>query len=114
MSSSLFRIARTQVRLSERVRVQAPPVNFHAQQFLQPHIAQPDIPSKVVEHRKLACLVRRLEYHLRQAEFGGESIGEGRVEAPAVVEQTHSTSALPRLHYKLYGARVQPSLAVGQ
>ena len=41
--------------------MQAAPVDFDTQQFLDPDIAQVDVAAEMIEQRELAGLVRRLE-----------------------------------------------------
>ena len=70
--------ARPEVLHAKSVGVQAPPVDFDAQQFFQPDIAEPHLRSEVVEKRELAGLVRRFERHGVEAEFIGEPVCEER------------------------------------
>src|SRR5215469_2190103 len=78
---------RAEVLLAKSIGVQAPPVDFHAQQLFQPDIAEPHLRPKVVEECELAGLGRRLEHHRLETELAGKPVRQHAAEISALVEQ---------------------------
>ena len=56
---------RPQTFFRKRVGVETAPVDFHAQHFLQPDIAKPDLWTEIIEKRKLAGLSGSFEHQER-------------------------------------------------
>src|SRR5262245_56352033 len=106
------RCAGPEVGVCECVRVQAAPVDFHAEQFLQPDVTEVDVASKVIEQRKLAWLVWRLEDHGLETERLHESVCEPRVQASVLVEESDCAGAFPSFDHELDRAGVEPGLSL--
>src|SRR5688500_16121920 len=96
----------------ERVGVQAAAVALDAQQFFDAHVAEVHTSSEMVEQGELTRLVRRLEDHGVESKRVGKPVGERRVEAARIIEQTHACCTFARLDNQLEGARVEPAAAL--
>src|SRR6516162_1253224 len=105
-------ILRPEVFMRVSIRVQAPPVDFNAQEFFQPDITQMDLISEMIQESELAGLVRRFEHAGFKPERLDESVRKVRVEVSAVVEQSDTAGALSGLDHNLHGSSVKPSLAL--
>ena len=92
--------------------MQAPPVDFHAKDFFQPHVAQVHFATEVIQQGKLAWLVGSFEHYGVKAERLCETIRIGAVEISGIVKQSHSFRALPRFHDQLERARIEPPLSL--
>src|SRR5215467_14539208 len=103
------RNARAQILFTERVGMQATPVDFHAMQLFQPYIAEPHLWSEVIQQRELARLVGRLEGDDLQVKCLGEAIGQPAIKISVVVEQADSFGALAGFHHQLACSGVQPA-----
>src|SRR5207244_697738 len=66
--SDRIRRDRSQILSRESVRMEPTPVNFHAKKLFQPDIAEVHFATEMVQQRKLASFVGRLEQHRIQAE----------------------------------------------
>src|SRR5205823_6558035 len=59
------------------IRMQSTPVDFDAEQFLDPNVAKMDRAAKMVEKRKLTRFVRRLEEDAFETECLCEAVRKG-------------------------------------
>src|ERR1700694_4417572 len=84
--------------------------DLNTQEFFQPHIAEMDMPSKMLQKCELARLVGRFEYSDVKPEFLGESIRIGGVQRSIIAEHSHSLSALTRFDDELHRASIKPGM----
>src|SRR5215469_13390591 len=82
--SGQIRRGRPQILLRESIRMEPTPVNLYAKKLFQPDIAEVHFPAEMVQQRKLAGLVGRLEHHRSQAERLREAIGISAMEVSLV------------------------------
>src|SRR6185369_5996579 len=101
--------ARPQVLLAKGVRIQATPVNLHAQQLFEPDIAQPYPRPKVIEERELTRLGWRLECHDIETELDREAIRQDGAEGSGFIEKPDALGTFPSLHHQFASAGVQPA-----
>src|SRR6266699_3216773 len=84
------------------------PVNFHAKKLFQPDIAEVHFATEMVQQRKLASFVGRLEHHRIQAERLRKAIGISAMEVSLIVKKSHFFCALPGFHDQLQRSRIEP------
>jgi hypothetical protein len=72
--------------VSERIRVQAAPVDFNAEQFFQTDIAEMDVPSKMIQQGKLAWLGRGFEHDGVEPERMDEPVCVCRIQVCILIE----------------------------
>ena len=96
--------------MSERIRVQAAPVDFNAEQFLQTDIAEMDVPSKMIQQGKLAWLVRGFEHDGVEPERMDKPVCVCRIQVSILIEESDSLCALPRFDDELDRTRIEPFL----
>src|SRR5262245_38989311 len=101
-----------EVDLSERIRVQAAPVDFNAQQFLQTDVTEMNVSSKVIQQRKLARLVRGFEHDGLEAESRDKPVCVCGIQVSILIEQSDSPRAFPGFDDELHRAGVEPFLAL--
>src|SRR5262249_39358471 len=101
-----------EVDLSERVRVQAAPVDFNAEQFLQTNVTEMDVSAKVIQQGKLAWLVGRFEDNGLKSERRNKPVCVCRIQVAILMEQPDSPRAFPGFDDELQGAGVEPLLAL--
>src|SRR5437762_1082947 len=89
-------------------RPAATAVNFHATKLFQPDIAEGYFASEIVQQRKLANFVGRLEHHRIQAERLRKAIGISAMEVSLIVKKSHFFCALPGFHDQLQRSRIEP------
>src|ERR1700719_3414077 len=105
-----IRSNRSQVILREGIRMEAPPVDFHAKKLLQPDIAEVHFAAEMVQQGKLAGFVGRFEHHRLEAERLSEAICICAVEVSAVIKKSYLFCALAVFHDELEGSGVEPPL----
>src|SRR5437879_12824034 len=84
------------------------PVNFHAKKLFQPDIAEVHFATEMVQQRKLASFVGRLEHHRIQAERLRKASGISAMEVSLIVKKSHCFCALPGFHDQLQRSRIEP------
>src|SRR5438067_6429245 len=89
--------------------MQAAAIDFDAQQFLQPHVAEVYLAPEVIEQGKLAGLVGRFKHHDVMPERLNEAVRICRIELAFSVEKPDATSALSSFNHQLQGSSVQPA-----
>src|SRR5438876_9000520 len=88
--------------------MESAPKDLHTQQFLQPHIAQVDIVSEMLEKCELARFVGSLKYCDIQPKLLSEAIYKITIQGPLVIERTHSARAFSSLDDKLDCPGIEP------
>src|SRR5262245_54485704 len=88
--------------------MKTPTIDFNPQQLLDPDVAELNLGTEMVEQRKLTRLVWRLEHRLLHPESLDKGLGELRLQAALLVEQTDILRAFPALYHNSFGACVQP------
>src|SRR2546430_11412854 len=96
--SDRIRRDRSQILSRESVRMEPTPVNFHAKKLFQPDIAEVHFATEMVQQRKLASFVGRLEHHRIQAERLRNAIGISAMEVSLIVKTSQFFCALPCIH----------------
>src|SRR5207253_10042911 len=87
--SDRIRRDRSQILSRESVRMEPTRVNFHAKKLFQPDIAEVHFATEMVQQRKLASFVGRLEHHRIQAERLRKAIGISAMEVSLIVKKSH-------------------------
>ena len=96
--------------MCEGIGMQAAPVDFNAEQFLQTNIAETDVPAKMVQQGKLTWLVRRLERDGLEPERTDKPVRVRGVQVSMLIKESDSLCAFPRLDDDLVCTRVEPFL----
>src|SRR6516162_7842042 len=99
---------RPQILLREGIRMKPTPVNLHAKKLFEPDIAEVHFAAEMVQQRKLAGFVGRLEHHRIESERLREAIGISAIEVSLTVKKPHFFCALPGFHDELQSARIEP------
>ena len=94
----------------ECVRMQPTPVDFDAKQFFKPHVAEMNLPAKVVEQGELAWLVGSFERYCFETEHRHKSVGIRGVQVAVVIEEPDSSGALSGFDNQLHSAGIEPLL----
>src|SRR5712691_10114355 len=92
--------------------MQSTPVDFDAEQLLDPHVAEMDLTAKMIEKGELAWLIWRFEQGPVKAECFRETIREGLSQIPLLNQKGRRLCAFTGLNHELQRAGIQPSMSL--
>ena len=98
--------------MSECIRMQAAPVDFNAKQFFQPHVAEMNVPSKMIQKGKLAWLVRGFKHDCVEPECMYKPVCVCRIQVSIVIKQSDSLCAFSGFDDELDRTRIEPFLTL--